>query len=48
MLNIYGPNTDDLTHFKTLETHLKDSTGKTVIIGGAFNTVLDIELDKKN
>ena len=48
ILNIYGPNTDDLTHFNTLEAYIKDNTDKTLIIGGDFNTVLDIELDKKN
>ena len=48
ILNIYGPNTEDLTHFNTLEAYLKDNTDKTLIIGGDFNTVLDIELDKKN
>ena len=48
ILNIYGPNTDDLTHFNTLEKYLKDNADKTLIIGGDFNTVLDIEIDKKN
>ena len=48
ILNIYGPNTDDVTHFNSLETYLKDNTDKTIIIGGDFNTVLDIEIDKKN
>ena len=48
ILNVYGPNTDDLVYFNTLETYLKENTDKNIIIGGDFNTVLNIELDKKN
>lgn len=33
ILNIYGPNTDDVTHFDTLETYIKDNTDTTIIIG---------------
>ena len=47
ILNIYGPNTDDFTHFNTLEKYLKDNTDKTLIIGGDFNTVLDLKLIKR-
>ena len=31
-----------------LESYLKENKKKTIIVGGDFNTVLDIELDKKN
>ena len=48
ILNIYGPNTDDIFCFKMLENYLKEYKEKTIIVGGDFNTVLDIELDKKN
>ena len=48
ILNIYGPNTDDSFCFEMLENYLKENEEKTIIVGGDFNTVLDIELDKKN
>ena len=48
ILNIYGPNTDDIFCFEILENYLKENEEKTIIVGGDFNTVLDIELDKKN
>ena len=48
ILNVYGPNTDDLVYFNTLETYLKENIDKNIIIGGDFNTVLNTELDKKN
>lgn len=48
ILNIYGPNSDDIFCFEMLENYLKENLDKTVIIGGDFNTVLNIELDKKN
>ena len=48
ILNIYGPNIDDIFCFEMLENYLKENKEKTIIVGGDFNTVLDIELDKKN
>ena len=48
VLNIYGPNTDDIFCFEKLENYLKENEEKTIIVGEDFNTVLGIELDKKN
>ena len=48
ILNIYGPNKDDISLFKLLESTLLENDEKTYIIGGDFNTVLNSELDKKN
>ena len=48
VLNIYGPNTDDIFCFKMLENYLIENEEKTITVGGDFNIVLDIELDKKN
>ena len=45
---IYGPNTDDVSLFKKLDEYLGSNDEKTFIIGGDFNTILDVELDKKN
>ena len=47
ILNIYGPNTDDIFCFEMLENHLKENEEKMIIVGGDFNTVFNIELDKK-
>ena len=48
ILNIYGPNNDDLTVFNDLLTYLNANNEKSFIIGGDFNTVININLDKKN
>ena len=48
ILNMYGPNKDGLIVFNDLLTYLNANTDKSVIIGGGFNTVIDINLDKKN
>ena len=48
IINIYGPNKDDITTFKFLEQELLEHDEKTYIIGGDFNTVLNSNLDKKN
>lgn len=48
ILNIYGPNTDDVAFFETLDNYLSENEEKSFIVGGDFNTVLDIHLDKKN
>lgn len=48
LLNVYGPNADDVLYFKTLENYLKENIDKSFIIGGDFNTVLNIAMDKKN
>ena len=48
LINIYGPNNDDDLFFNTLQNYLSNNEDKTFIIGGDFNTVLDIKIDKKN
>jgi len=47
ILNIYGPNKDDILLFKLLESPLFENDEKTYNIGGGFNTVLNSELDNK-
>ena len=48
IINIYGPNQDELNIFEILEAYIRSNEDKNFIIGGDFNTVLDIHLDKKN
>ena len=47
-INIYGPNKDELNIFEILEAYIRSNEDKNFIIGGDFNTVLHIHLDKKN
>lgn len=48
LINIYGPNSDNIIFYKTLEKYLRENEEKTFIIGGDFNTVLNETLDKRN
>ena len=48
ILNVYGPNNDDVHFFETLETFVRENEDKNIIIGGDFNTVLNPDIDKKN
>ena len=48
IINIYGPNKDDLAIFNTLENFIAENEEHTFIIGGDFNTVIDPNIDKKN
>ena len=48
LLNLYGPNSDDSTLFNTLEKFMEENEDCNFIVGGDFNTVLDINKDKKN
>ena len=48
LINVYGPNNNDNVFFDKLENTLVKYNDKTLIIGGDFNTVLNIDLDKKN
>ena len=48
LINIYGPNKDEVHVFDKLDDFLTNNTDKNVIIGGDFNTFLDIENDRKN
>ena len=48
VINIYGPNNDDINIFSKLEKFIQENDEKTILIGGDFNTVLDENLDKHN
>ena len=48
LTNIYGPNEDELLVFNKLDDYLIKNTDINVIIGGDFNTILDIDIDRKN
>lgn len=47
LVNVYPPNDDDPNFFKTLADHMEDFQKDEIIIGGDFNTVLDVQKDKK-
>jgi len=47
MVNIYGPNNDDVVFFQTVMADIIDMECLNVIIGGDFNLVLNIDVDKK-
>ena len=44
---IYAPNEDDPGFFERFHDHLRDFQCDDIIIGGGFNLVLDIDIDKK-
>lgn len=48
IINIYGPNNDDIMVFNKLDQYIKDNYDQTFIVGGDFNTTLNESLDKKN
>ena len=48
IINIYGPNTDDFEFYKKVEDYLLKHNENNFIIGGDFNTVINIDIDKKN
>ena len=48
IINIYGPNKDELNIFEILEAYIRSNEDKNFINGGDFITVLDIHLDKTN
>ena len=48
VINIYGPNNDDINIFSKLEKFIQENDEKTILVGGDFNTVLDENLDKHN
>lgn len=47
LINVYGPNNDDPGFYNDVHGILKDFTCESIICGGDFNCVLDINLDKK-
>ena len=47
IINVYGPNKDDLSFFDKLEVFIRENEDKDIINGGDFNTILNNEIDKK-
>ena len=50
LLNVYAPNNarDNLTFLSKIEEFITMNDSETIIVGGDFNTVIDINMDKKN
>ena len=48
IINVYGPNKDDISFFYILEHYILNNDEKSFIVGGDFNTLLNVEQDKKN
>lgn len=48
IFNIYGSNEDNTSIFCRTESEILKQDDKNVILGGDFNTVMTIDLDKKN
>ena len=46
VINIYGPNKDDISLFDKLQLYINENEDSDFIIGGDFNTVLNTEIDK--
>ena len=47
LINIYGPNKDEIDLFQKLENFIKDKSEQLFITGGDFNLVLDPDIDKQ-
>ena len=50
LLNLYAPNNakDNISFLSRIEELIIDNDNETLIVGGDFNTVIDIDNDKKN
>ena len=48
VVNIYGPNNDEVSLFEKLEEFISLNNDKSLIIGGDFNTFIDIDMYRKN
>ena len=48
IINIYGPNNDDVSLFNKLKDYINENEDKNFLLGGDFNTVLDTNIDKHN
>ena len=48
LLCVYGPNIDDPMFYQSFVPLLSDFQGDNIIIGGDFNFVLNLDLDKQN
>ncbi len=42
LMNIYAPNSDDITFFTTVENTIVEHNSETLILGGDFNNVLNL------
>ena len=47
LVNIYAPNTDDVSFFQNLRINLEMYGVEPFLIGGDMNTVLNVDLDKR-
>ena len=48
VINIYGPNDDNIHLFEKLHIYINGNEENDFIIGGDFNTVLNTNIDKRN
>jgi hypothetical protein len=48
LINLYGPNDDDVEFFNILDEIVISHNDQTLIVGGDFNTVLNFQIDKLN
>ena len=46
LINVYGPNKDDITFLQKIETFCNENENENYILGGDFNLVIDPDLDK--
>ena len=47
LFNVYGPNDDDETFYRTLSNEIAELQNENIIIGGDLNVTLDIKIDKE-
>ena len=47
LATLYAPNDDEPSFFLNFFDHLRDFQFDEIIIGGDFNLVLDLDMDKK-
>ncbi|KAJ8036971.1 hypothetical protein HOLleu_17653 [Holothuria leucospilota] len=47
LVNIYAPSTDDINFYHSLRDNIENHGFEPFVIGGDFNTVLNVDLDKR-
>ncbi|KAL9978135.1 hypothetical protein ACROYT_G015622 [Oculina patagonica] len=47
LVNLYAPNKDDPSFFQNITNRMRDFDCDNIVIGGDFNLVLNVELDKQ-
>ena len=47
IINVYGPNKDDVSFFEKLEHFIRENEDKDIISGGDYNKIINSEIDKK-